>query len=100
MAGDEGYETARVRVRRTLSETTHAEVEVSIGRSAGELAHAEVVIGHAPSEEAPPVALTRRGSPKLGRTRGDEVATRRPHLRRRLPHLRRPPPHRARPPAR
>jgi hypothetical protein len=74
VAGDEGYETARVRVRRTAGEL-EAEVEVAFGRSGGELSHAEVVIGHAPSEEAPPVALTRRGTPKLGRTRGEEVAT-------------------------
>lgn len=70
MAGREGYETARVRLTRG-----DVPIELAIGREAGRLAHGEVVVGHAPSEEAPPVALLRRGAPKLGRTRGDEVAT-------------------------
>ncbi|MSP63930.1 MAG: hypothetical protein EXR72_27025 [Myxococcales bacterium] len=70
VGGAEGYETARMRV--TQGEES---LEVALGRQAGAIAHAEVVIGHAPSEEAPPMSLGRRGTPRLGRTRGDEVAT-------------------------
>lgn len=70
VAGPEGYETARVRLERG-----ELPLEVALGREGGELAFAEVVVGHAPSVEAPPVALARRGTPRLGRTRGDEVAT-------------------------
>jgi hypothetical protein len=70
IAGAEGYETARVRVTRD-DET----LEVALGREDGVVSHAEVVVGQAPAEEAPPVSLTRRGTPRLGRTRGDEVAT-------------------------
>jgi hypothetical protein len=68
--GAEGYETARVNVTRDPDE-----IELTVGRSGGTVSHAELVVGYAPSEEAPPVALTRRGSPKLGRTKGEEVAT-------------------------
>lgn len=70
MAGLAGYETARVRAIRD-----GVPIEIALGREAGTLACAELAIGHAPSEEAPPIALARRGAPKLGRTRGDEVAT-------------------------
>jgi hypothetical protein len=70
LAGPEGFETARVRLARG-----DLPLEVALGRESGELAFAEVVVGTAPSLEAPPVALSRRGTPRLGRTRGDEVAT-------------------------
>ncbi len=70
VVGADGYETARVRLVREADA-----VEVALGRRGGEVFHAEVIVGLAPSEEAPPVALARRGAPRLGRIRGEEVAT-------------------------
>lgn len=70
MAGTPGFETGRVVVTRD-GET----LEVSLGREAGTLRSAEVVVGHAPSQEAPPLSLQLRAAPRLGRARGDEVAT-------------------------
>ena len=69
-AGPIGFEEMRARALLD-GETT----ELSLRRVGGELARAELVVGHAPSEEAPPLSLHHRGSPRLGRRDGNEAPT-------------------------
>ena len=68
--GPPGFEEVRARVTQDGQL-----VELGVQRSAGVLARAEFVVGHAPAEEPPPLSLHRRGAPRLGRRDGREIET-------------------------
>lgn len=70
VSGTPGFEEARI-----AGSAGDEAAEVRLLRRGFMLARVELAVGHAPTDEAPPLSLQRRGVPRLGRRDGLEVAT-------------------------